>query len=333
MKGRQIKLGIIGAGAWGTALAVIANRAGTKVHVWSRNENVLNSIEQRRVNDIYLPDVFLDTDIGVSNNLADVCACDYVLLSVPAQYMRPLCISISDLVDSSVPLIIASKGIERGSLSLMSEVVESILPNNPVAVLSGPNFALEAASGLPTATTVACESHMLADKLLYLLGGKYFRPYHSEDIIGTQIGGAVKNVIAIASGICMGRNLGENARTALITRGLREMMRLSEVKGGTAKSLMGLAGMGDLMLTCNSLQSRNTALGASLGEGKSLKAILPNKSHGLTEGVHTAESVHHIAQKLGVHMPICETVYEMLYDDLDTETAIERLLGRPFSVE
>ena len=332
-RGRSTRLGIIGAGSWGTALAVVANRTGTRVRLWSRNENVLESMRERRVNESYLPDVFIDTDIRITDNLADVCECDYVLLAIPSQHMRPMCISVSDLVSTKVPLIIASKGIERGSLSLMSEVVESILPNNPIAILSGPNFAREAATGLPTATTIACKNHMLADKLMYLLGGKFFRPYYSDDLISTQIGGAVKNVIAIAAGICHGRGLGENARAALITRGLYEMSKLAEVKGGDPKSLMGLAGMGDLILTCGSTQSRNMALGASIGEGKPVKALLPGKEHGLTEGVITAESVYQMAQKLGVHMPLCETVYQVLSGDLDVETGIEKLLGRPFSSE
>lgn len=332
-RGRATRLGVIGAGSWGTALAVVANRTGTRVRLWSRNENVLESMRERRVNESYLPDIFIDTDIRITSNLADVCECDYVLIAIPSQHMRPVCISISDLVSTKVPLIIASKGIERGSLSLMSEVVESILPNNPIAILSGPNFAREAASGLPTATTIACNQQMLADKLIYLLGGKFFRPYYSDDIISTQIGGAVKNVIAIAAGICYGRGLGENARAALITRGIYEMGKLAEVKGGNPKNMMGLAGMGDLILTCGSTQSRNMALGASIGEGKPVKNLVPGNEHGLTEGVITAESIHEMSQKLGVHMPLCETVYQVLCGDLDVETAIDKLLERPFGIE
>lgn len=332
-RGRATRLGIIGGGSWGTALAVVANRTGTRVRIWTRNENVLESMRERRVNEVYLPDIFIDTDIRISENLADVCECDYVLLAIPSQHMRPVCISISDLISPRIPLIIASKGIERGSLSLMSEVVESILPNNPVAILSGPNFAREAASGLPTATTIACKQQILADKLTYLLGGKFFRPYHSPDLISTQIGGAVKNVIAIGAGICYGRGLGENARAALITRGLYEMSRLAEVKGGDPKSLMGLAGMGDLILTCGSPQSRNMALGASIGEGKPIKSLISAKEHGLTEGVLTAESIYEMSQKLGVHMPLCETIHELLIGELDVETAIDKLLARPFGIE
>jgi len=330
----QTHFGVIGAGGWGTALAVVANRGGNKVTLWTRNDNVIQVVNDKRVNEFYLPDVFIDPDITITDQLMAVCHhTNFLILTVPAQSIRPMCISLSDQLPSGIPVIIASKGIERGSLSLMSEVVRGILPENPVLVLSGPNFAREVAMGLPAATVIAGQDRTIAEKIIYALGGKYFRPYYSDDVIGVQIGGAVKNVIAIASGIATGKGLGENARASLITRGLAEMARLVRIKGGKEETLSGLSGIGDLMLTCNSASSRNMALGLAIGEGKRVADLLPGKTTGLAEGTTTAESVHQLAHKLGVSMPICQTVYEILEGLTDVDNAIEALLSRPLSSE
>jgi glycerol-3-phosphate dehydrogenase (NAD(P)+) len=330
---RRTRVGIIGAGSWGTALAVIANRAGSEVTLWSRNEQVVELVRDKRVNEIYLPDVFLDPSIRITTHLPQVCDSDMLIISVPSQSVRTLCINLSDLTVPGLPIIITTKGIERGSLLLMHEVVASILPANPLAILSGPNFAREAAQGMPTATAIACADKELGERIRYALGGRLFRPYLSDDLIGTEIGGAVKNVIALACGIAAGRKYGENARAALITRGLAEMTRLAMVKGGKAETLMGLAGIGDLVLTCSSLQSRNLSLGYALGQGKELHEVLPGKSHGLTEGVVTADSLYELSMKLGVSMPLCATVYAILKGRVTVEEGIEQLLSRPFTEE
>lgn len=325
---------IIGAGGWGTALAIVTNRSGSKVTIWTRNENIHSVITNKRVNETYLPDVFIDPDIEITTDLRQVCKySEYVVITVPSQHVRPVCISLSDQLPSGVPVVIASKGIERGSLSLMSEVVSSILPANPVMVLSGPNFAHEVAIGLPSATVIAGKNRTLTEKVIYAMGGKFFRPYYTDDVVGVQIGGAVKNVIAIACGICTGKGLGENARSAIITRGLLEMSRLAEVKGGKPETLAGLAGLGDLILSASSLTSRNMALGYAIGKGEKVAALMPGKRGVLAEGVATSESVYQLSRKLGVSMPICTIVHEVLEGLTEVDHAIEMLLARPLVLE
>lgn len=331
----ETRVGVIGAGAWGTALAVVLNRGGNRVRLWSRNATALASIQERRMNDPYLPGIYIDPSIEVTSDLHAACDADAVVLTVPSQSFRSLAITLSDLLDGRTPLVIASKGIERGSLMMLSEIIAEMLPENPVAVLSGPNFADEAARGLPTATTIACAEPTVADFLLYCFGGKWFRPYVSYDVVGTQIGGAIKNVIAIASGIVSGRGLGENARAGLITRGLAEMSRLCIAKGGKAETLMGLSGIGDLMLSCTSAKSRNYALGMRIGQGKPFRQSVSSQRHegGLTEGVFTAESVTQLAQKLGIAMPITTAVQRILKEEISVESAVEELLERPLVAE
>jgi glycerol-3-phosphate dehydrogenase (NAD(P)+) len=334
MTARPTQIGILSAGSWGTALAVIANRAGSKVTLFSRNAHVLESIEKKRSNDAYLPGIFLDPHIAVTDNLTKICSSDILLLAIPSQHMRATCISISDQLDVSVPIVLATKGIERGSLALMSEVVADILPKNPLAVLTGPNFATEAARGLPTATSIACEGEDLATRIIYSIGGKYFRPYHTDDVIGAQIGGAVKNVIAIACGIALGRGFGENARAAIITRGITEMTRLCLARGGRQETLMGLSGIGDLVLTCTSATSRNMSLGIDLGkQEKSIKATIESWQKRLAEGIATSDSVTELAKKIGISMPICKAVRDILFEEMAIDEAIGYLLERPFVSE
>lgn len=328
-----MNVGVIGAGAWGTALAVLANRAGSKVTLWSRNVNVTESIQRRRINEVYLPDIYIDPAIHVTETLAEACNNEVLMLAIPAQYLRSICIAISDMAGQHTPIVICTKGVERGSLALMSEVVGSILPHNTLAVLSGPNFADEAARGLPTATTIACRDSVIAEQLVYMLGGKHFRPYLSTDIIGTQIGGAVKNIIAIACGITLGRGLGENARSALITRGLSEMLRLCAAKGGKYQTLMGLSGIGDLMLTCNSPKSRNMEVGIRIGRGEKVENVINSQRRGIAEGIATAESITLLSQRLGVAMPISLAVHQILLAHSDVDSVIRELLERPFVSE
>lgn len=323
---------VFGAGGWGTALAVLINRAGSKAQLWTRNPNVHSSIKERRYNDAYLPGVFLDPAIGITNDLHAASKCDIALLAVPSQHLRSAVISLTDLLPADVPILIATKGIEKGSQTLMSEVVLSLLPNNPVAVLSGPNFAFEAASGLPTATTIACTQETVGRSLCFAIGSKFFRPYLTTDVIGTQVGGAIKNVIAIACGITMVRNMGENARAAIITRGLAEMTRLSRALGGRDQTLMGLSGLGDLSLTATSTRSRNLSLGMAVGKTGSLEAARATE-RGLAEGVATSESATELAKRLHLEMPICQAVHGVLSGSLEVEAAIGSLLERPFSAE
>ncbi len=328
MTNGETHVGVIGAGSWGTALAILANRAGSRTTLWTRNPQVMEGIRNRRENAQYLPEQFIDPAIAVTDDTSFVSDCDLLIVTIPAQALRTVAISLSDKVPSNLPLILATKGIERGSLMLMSEVVQSILPHNPYAILSGPNFAREAAAGLPTATTIATHHEALAEKITFAIGGKYFRLYVNDDPIGTQIGGAVKNVLAIASGIVEGRGLGENARAALITRGIVEVARLAKAKGGQEETLMGLSGLGDMLLSCTSRSSRNYALGVSIGRGQGQRS-----GGSLTEGVATSESVTQLARKLGINMPIASAVHGILSGKLEVDAAIEKLLERPFGVE
>lgn len=326
-------ISVIGAGAWGTALAILAHRVGNRVTLVTRNQNVLGSIRQGRVNESHLPDVFIDPEIEVTDDLASVRQADVIILGMPSQYVRSVCISLSDLITESVPIIIAAKGIERGSLMFMHEVAGSILPKNPIALLSGPNFAHEAAGGLPTATIVACTDTTLGTNLVHLIGGKYFRPYVTDDVTGVAVGGALKNVIAIACGIAAGAGLGENAQAALITRGLAEMSRLAAIKGARPETMMGLAGIGDLVLTCKSRTSRNYSFGMRLGQGMSVADAAASRQGGVIEGKETAESAFDIASKMLVSMPICTAVHEVLQGRTDVTAAINQLLERPFTAE
>ena len=333
MSSSNYRVGVIGGGAWGTALSILANRAGSSVIMSTRNENVVQSVTERRANDIYLPGVFINPDIVITNDFADACRGDLLILAVPSHTLRSVCISISDTLPPTLPIVLASKGLERGSLMLMSEVAKSILPKNPVAIISGPNFADEAARGLPTATTIACADKALWEILTYAIGGRFFRPYLTEDIIGTQLGGTVKNVIAIACGIAVGKNFGENARAAIVTRGFAEMTRLTIAKGGKYETLMGLSGLGDLILTCGSTKSRNMSFGIALGEGKSTDDILVGRGRTATEGVIAAESVSKLAKKLNISMPICDAVNRILHENALVDRLIEELLERPFVSE
>ncbi len=328
-------IGVIGAGAWGTALAMLANRSGSRATLWTRNEQVASAITARRENAQYLPDIFIDPAIAVTQDNEVLAACDMLIITIPAQSVRTVAIALSDIVRAEIPLVIATKGIERGSLMFMSEIVQSIMPHNPYAILSGPNFAREVAEGKPAASVIATHSPSLAEVLTFALGGKHFRLYSNDDPLGTQVGGALKNVLAIAAGIVDGRGMGENARAALITRGIGEMARFAKAKGGKEETLMGLAGFGDIILSCTSTKSRNYALGSVLGRigSASLSDSMLTRATGLTEGVATSESVSRLARTLGVNMPILSVVHEVLGGQLSIDAAIERLLGRPVGIE
>ncbi len=330
------RIGIIGAGAWGTALALAARRAGREVVLWARDPELAAEIEAAHENPRYLPGVPLDPDIRATADLAEVAACDALLLVTPAQALREIATALAPHLaphlEPARPLVVCSKGIERGSGQLMTEVLAEVLPGRAVAVLSGPTFAAEVARGLPTAVTLAAEDAALGAVLIKALGSRTFRPYLAGDVIGAQIGGAVKNVMAIACGIVAGRNLGDNARAALITRGLAEITRLGRAKGARPETLMGLSGLGDLTLTCTSALSRNYALGVALGEGESLETLMAGR-RSIAEGVFSAEATVALAKTLDVQMPISSGVDAILNRGAPIEAAIEALLARPFRAE
>lgn len=326
------RLAIVGGGAWGTALAVTARRAGRAVVLWAREAEVVAAINARHENPLFLPGVPLDPAIVATPDLAAAAAADAVLLTVPAQHLRAIAAALAPLLPPGVPAVLCAKGIEAGSGALMSEVAAECLPGTPLAVLSGPTFAAEVARGLPTAVTLAAADAELGHALIAAIGTRSFRPYLGNDLIGAQIGGAVKNVLAIACGILDGRRLGDNARAALITRGLAEMGRLAHAKGARKQTLTGLSGLGDLTLTCAGTQSRNHSLGVALGEGGDLAGILARRRT-VAEGVASAAAVAGLAQRLGVEMPIVAAVDAILNRGEPIDATIDALLARPFRSE
>lgn len=327
------RLAVIGAGAWGTALATAARRAGSETVLWAREAEVADSVNADHENPIFLPGVALDAAIRATNDVAEaVREADAVLLVAPAQHLRSVAGELEPHIGGDTPVVICSKGIERQSAALMSEVTAAALPGRPLAVLSGPTFAREVADDRPTAVTLAAEDPEIGEALIAALGSRRFRPYLGDDLVGAQIGGAVKNVIAIACGIVAGRGMGANARAALITRGLAEIARLAAAKGAYAETLMGLSGLGDLTLTATDSQSRNYSLGEELGRGRGLQEIVGER-RSVAEGVHTAEAVLSLAERLGVDMPITESIDAVLNRGAGLEEMIEALLARPFKSE
>lgn len=299
----------------------------------AREQEVIDAVRQNNENTPFLPGVPLNPNISVTNSFEEVLStADVVLLVIPAQFLRASCKSFSRFWKSGMPAVVCAKGIEQKTGALMSEILAKELPQAPIAVLSGPTFAAEAAIEKPTAVTLACADKTLGKHLVETLGTLSFRPYYSSDIISVEIGGAVKNVMAIAAGIVEGKKLGDNARAALITRGLAEISRLAVALGGKAETLMGLSGLGDLVLTANSTQSRNYSVGLALGEGKSLNEILSNR-RSVAEGVYTAEAVVERARAVNVEMPICEGLMKIMNENVPVDDVLYSLLSRPFKSE
>lgn len=329
-------IGVIGAGAWGTAMACIAARAGDpatrKVTLWALEPEVVQSVNAEHLNQLYLPDIELEKAITATSDLADFRHVDAILMVAPAQHVRAVTRDLVANLKAPVPIAVCAKGIERETLKLMTDVVAEEAPGYPVAVLSGPSFAADVARGLPTAVTLACEDEAIGAALMEAIGIATFRPYQSTDLIGAELGGSVKNVLAIACGIVEGKKFGESARAALTARGFAEMVRLGEAMGARSETLRGLSGLGDLILTCNSMQSRNMSLGAALGEGHTLKQIMDAR-RSVAEGVHSAKAVVALAQKYNVEMPIVESVEAIVSGEKSVDDAIVDLLNRPFRAE
>lgn len=327
------RLAIIGGGAWGTALAMVARRAGSLPVLWARDPDVVAQINRQHQNPFFLPGVILDPAITATTDMAFATeGAEAALLVVPAQFLRGVIQALGFHLRHGLPLLLCAKGIETGSLKTMSEIAAEILPACPSAVLSGPTFAAEVARELPTAVTIASGDGSLGHAFIEALGSSRFRPYLSQDPVGAQVGGAVKNVLAIACGIVVGRGLGDNARASLITRGLAEMIRLGVAKGGRAETFRGLSGLGDLVLTCSSAQSRNFGLGVALGRGRPLEAALRG-SRSVVEGVATAASIARAAEGLGIEMPIAAGVDALLHRGEAVDTVIDLLLRRPYRAE
>ena len=317
-------IGVIGGGAWGTALAQVAAAGGRDVLLWAREDEVVGAINNGHENTAFLPGVPLAESIRATQDLAALSTRDALLVVAPAQHVRTV---LTQVVQCGQPLVLCAKGIEAGSMKLLTEVAAEVQPASPIAVLSGPTFAHEVAAGLPTAVTLAAGDEELAQAIMTRLALPAFRPYWSDDLVGAEIGGAVKNVLAIACGVVEGRGLGQNARSALISRGFAEMQRFGVARGARPETLAGLSGLGDLMLTCSSSQSRNYSYGLALGRGEDLT------NRPLAEGVATAPIAAELCRKHAISAPIIDATGALLDGTITIDEAVTALLNRPLKTE
>lgn len=322
-------IGVLGAGAWGTALAQMIASDGRDVLLWARRSECADEINRARANSRYLPAITLHDSIRATGELSEMAECGILLLVTPAQSLSGV---LTAMPKFPRDLVLCSKGIEAGTGRLMAQVAQDAAPGSELAVLSGPTFAHEVAAGLPTAVTLACsggEAQWL--RLSEAIARPNFRPYFSDDISGAEVGGAVKNVLAIACGVVEGLGLGQNARAALIARGYAEMLRLGDVMGASRDTLAGLCGLGDLVLTCTSTSSRNFSLGAALGKGSSANELMA-KRHTVAEGAHTAPVLVELARHLDIAMPIADAVNRIL-QGAPAGKIVAELLARPLRSE
>jgi glycerol-3-phosphate dehydrogenase (NAD(P)+) len=302
------------------------------VTLWAREPEIVEAVNNAHENAMFLPGIALEPTIAATSDMAGMATAGAILMVTPAQFMRASLESLKPHLKPATPVLLCAKGVEQGTHKLLTEVLAEVMPAAMPAVLSGPSFAAEVARGLPTAVTLACEDETLANQLMQAIGIPTFRPYFSPDLVGAEVGGAVKNVLAIACGIVEGKKFGASARAALTTRGFAEMTRLGLALGARAETLAGLSGLGDLVLTCNSPQSRNMSLGLALGEGRTLDEIMGARN-AVTEGVHSANAVVELAASLKIEMPISEAVAMIVTGKSSVDEAITALLTRPFKSE
>ena len=324
-----MSVGVIGAGAWGTALAQMLASDGRDVLIWARETELVAEINSARTNLLFLPSATLSDTIRATGDLGEMAGLDALLVVTPAQHMGSV---LAAMPDHPRDLVLCSKGIEAGTGRLMNHVAKDAAPGSAIAVLSGPTFAHEVAAGLPTAVTLACaEGEEQWDRIAPLVARQAFRPYFSDDVTGAEIGGSVKNVLAIACGVVDGLGLGQNARAALIARGYAEMLRFGEALGARAETLAGLCGLGDLVLTCSSTSSRNFSLGKALGEGRKADELMADRKT-VAEGAHTAPVLVELAARHAIAMPIVTAVYDLLKGD-EPRAVVSALLSRPLRAE
>lgn len=323
---------VVGGGAWGTALANLVAGKGIATALWAREDAVVRAIKDTGENSVFLPGVRLDPRLNATSDLSGAASIDAVLMVAPAQYNRAMFADLRQFAPEMVPIALCSKGIETDTALLMTEVLTEVWPEARPAVLSGPSFAIDVAQGMPTAVTLACADKLLGERWVASIGAQHFRPYLSDDLVGAELGGAVKNVLAIAAGVVVGRELGESARAALIARGFAEFQRLGVALGGKMQTMSGLSGLGDLILTASSPQSRNMSLGIALGQGRALDDVLGERNS-IAEGVATAPAVLSLAKKAGVETPICAAVAAIVSGEKTVDELITALLSRPFRQE
>ncbi len=332
----KVNYAVIGAGSWGTTLANLLAEKGFPVILWVFEQDLCARMQQSRVNDLYLPGVVLSENLNFSSELPQVVADKQLLLFVtPSQITRNVLQQAIAYIDPETLIVSASKGIENDSLMLLSQVFEELLPtamHKQLGFLSGPSFAKEVSKGMPTAVVAAAKNEQVAEQIQAIFSTEKFRVYTHDDIIGVELGGAMKNVIALAAGVSDGLGFGHNTRAALITRGLAEMTRMGLKLGGNAETFAGLTGMGDLVLTCTGDLSRNRSVGIELGKGRSLEEILAGMQS-VAEGVKTSLSAYQLAQKLAVEMPIVEQIYLILYQNKDPRQAVSDLMLRNLKAE
>ncbi len=325
-------IAVIGAGSWGTTLSILLAEKGYDVSLWVYEEELAKEIEQKRRNTLYLPDAPLPDNVKATHSMSEALhRARYIICAVPTQFVRAVFQNVSKLVDRDAVIISVSKGIENSTFLTVSQILQQMLPN-PVAVLSGPSFAKEVVKRLPTAVTLATKDTALGLLLQEVFNTEYFRVYTHHDVLGVELGGALKNVIAIASGISDGLGLGSNARAALITRGLAEIIRLGVRLGAEEKTFSGLSGIGDLVLTCTGALSRNYTVGYKLGQGRTLKEILSEMKE-VAEGVETSRAAYELSKKHNVDMPIVEQVYQVLHEGKSPTQAVKELMSRALKEE
>lgn len=331
-----MNIGVIGAGSWGTTLADLLAKQGHSVMLWAYEQDLVERMQKSHMNDLYLPSFTLDDNLSFTNDLVEaVSGREMVVLVSPSQVLRQVLQQAEPHIAPETLLVSAAKGIENSTLMIMSEIIEDVLPaekRRRVAYISGPTFAREVAAEIPTVLTVASESEEVATLVQELFSCKYFRLYRQDDVIGVELGGALKNVLALAAGICDGLGYGCNTRAAVITRGLEEMTRIGLAKGAKRTTFSGLAGMGDLVLTCTGDLSRNRTVGLEIGRGRKLAEILKGMKM-VAEGVKTTVSAYQLAQKMGVEVPIIEQMYLILNEDKDPRTAVRELMQRELKAE
>lgn len=326
--GGKHRIAVLGGGAWGTALAITMRRAGHEVRLWARDRGTVAAIQERGENTRYLPGIWIDPAIAASNNAGEVLdGAGFVLVAVPAQQLRRALGTVASRMPEDATVVLCAKGIEQATGKLLSSVVDEVLPGHPIAALSGPSFATDVAKGLPTAVVIAARDRSLADGLARRLSTQQFRCYSTDDLTGVEVGGALKNVLAIAAGTVSGAGLGASAQAAMVTRGFVELRRMAAAFGARPETLMGLSGLGDLLLTCSTAQSRNFSYGLALGRGDSLEG-LP-----LAEGVATASIAARIAKECGIRAPIIEAVNHLLQGAITIEEAVTGLMTRPLRSE
>lgn len=329
---RYTKIAVVGGGAWGTALAHVLSISGLDVTIWAHETETVCEINDHRSNSVFLPGISLAQDLKATTEFGDLAPCELCLLVPPAQHLGTIAAQLKAHLAPETPWVICSKGIEQSSGRLLGEVLNAAVPNATIAALSGPSFASDVARGLPAALTVACADEAVGEDIARSIAARTMRLYWSKDIIGVQLGGAIKNVLAIAAGIVDGKQLGASAHAALVTRGFAEMNRFAHAFSAEPQTMSGLSGLGDLLLTCGSPQSRNMSLGRALGQGQTLDDILA-KRHAVTEGVYTAAAMVQVADEKGIDVPIARAVHAIVEGRISVDDAIEDLMSRPIKPE